>query len=116
MAYKVKVKAHRSQRGGKTFKVKGYSRKSAETKVGQIEVAGKKVKVTESKNYIHYVINPKAKGTTRILDIGKPKKHELVRVKTDSGWVTRSVRVQKGVRTSPSETRSILKKAILYQQ
>jgi len=115
MTYKVRVKSHKRKRNG-SYKVKAYTRKKAEKKVKIMKVAGKKVEVLETKNYIHYRIRPKTYGKVRILDIGEPKRHQLVRVETPKGWVTKSVRVQKGVRVSPRETKEIIRKAILYQQ
>ncbi|MFX0133365.1 MAG: hypothetical protein ACFFDN_06965 [Candidatus Hodarchaeota archaeon] len=108
MPYTEKIKVKR----GKTT----YFRERAERKTGETRIAGKKIDIYESKNYVHYRINPKAKGETRVLDIGEPKRHQLIRVKTKKGWVTRSVRVQKNVSVSPTETKEILRKAVLYQQ
>lgn len=115
MAYKIKVKPHKVHRGGRTFRVKGYERKKSEKPIGTMKVAGRNIQVKESKNYIHYVIRPNAKGQTRVLDIGEPKRHEIIRVHTKAGWVTRSVRVQRHARVSPSQTREIIRKAVLYQ-
>lgn len=107
--YTQKVKIHK---GRSTF-----FREKAEFPTGRkFKVEGKTIKVMRSKGYTHYVIDPHAKGETRILDIGEPMKHQLVRVKTKTGWVTRSVRVQRGVRVEPRETKEIIRKAVLYQQ
>lgn len=114
MAYKIKVKSHIRKRN-RTYRVKSYTRKRAEKPAGFITVEGKRIPKKETTGYIHYQIRPKAKGITRVLDIGEPKRHQLIRVKTRKGWVTRSVRVQKGVKVSPSETRQIISKAIKYQ-
>jgi hypothetical protein len=78
-------------------------------------IEGLKPRVT--KNYKRYRIrNPKLfkKGSFRTLDIGKPKRHLLVRglLKSTGTWKTQSVLVEK--KLSDGMTKSIIQKAKKY--
>jgi len=68
-----------------------------------------------TKNYVRYrIMSPKLfkKSSFRTLDIGRPKKHMLIRgkLKSTGAWKTQAVIVEKGVKPS----RQILKKARRY--
>lgn len=84
----------------------------------KIEVEGKPITVTKTKNYTRYRIrNPRLfrKSSMRTLDIGKPKGHQLIRGRLlkNNQWKTQSVIAQKGI---PKKlTRDIVTKAVKYQ-
>ena len=91
------------------------SRRQRETFFGRLKVNRETFPVFETRNYFVVRVRPRAKGTFRILDVGKPKRHQLLRVRTKKGWVTRSIRVQKGIRgigIGTKTTQKIIKRAI----
>ena len=70
--------------------------------------------IEKTKNYTRYRIrNPKlfTKSSFRTLDIGKPKKHMLVRarLKGTGKWLTQSVLAEHG--SSPVTTKNIIARA-----
>jgi hypothetical protein len=96
-------------------------RKRKEKTIGRIKVAGKKIKVTETKTRYRYRVREPKKGAKyRVLDIGKPRKHQIVRMKPRKAkkWKTQSVIVEKKLVKNPlkpkGETREILEKAVKY--
>lgn len=86
--------------------------------VGYERIDGRRVKVSETKNYKRYrVREPEQfkKTSFRTLDIGRPKKHQMVRgkLKRTERWATQAVIVEKPA--PKKETREIVKKAVKYQ-
>lgn len=84
----------------------------------EIEVEGKPIVVTKTKNYTRYRIRPAKKfrpTSLRTLDIGRERKHQLIRGRLwkNNTWKTQSVIAQKG--TSMKLTREIVKKVVKYQ-
>jgi hypothetical protein len=81
-----------------------------------IKVDGKTYKVDPRKDYYHIRLRKPVKGATyRTLDIGKPGRHQLVRMKHKGTWQTQKVLVQKTLKPTSKATKEIIRKALAYQ-
>ena len=85
--------------------------------VGYTRVAGKRLKVTETKTRYRYRLR-EPRGKIRTLEIGKPKRHQIIRQKPD-GWQTQAITVEKRLVKKPlkprGRTREIIERAVKYQ-